>query len=109
MIAYGLTFPGHYSALADSLFVGAVTFTALGVMVSTFVPNADAAPAVVNAVFFPILFLSGTFFPVAPDSTVARIADAFPIRHFNLAVFDAFDPRSPHGISHGFGWHHIVV
>lgn len=109
MLAYGVTFPGHYVALAVALVVGAVTFSALGVMVATFVPNADAAPAVVNAVFFPVLFLSGTFFPLQPDSTVSRIADVFPVRHFNLAVFGAFDPRGPHGVGHGFGWQHIAV
>jgi ABC-2 type transport system permease protein len=107
--AYGVTFPGHVLALVIALVVGAATFCALGVMVSTFAPNADAAPAVVNAVFFPVLFLSGTFFPLQPGSTVARIADVFPVRHFNLAVFAAFDPRTPHGPTHGFAWHDIAV
>jgi ABC-2 type transport system permease protein len=109
MLAYGVTFPGHYAALAIALVVGAVTFSALGVMVATFVPNGDAAPAVVNAVFFPVLFLSGTFFPIRSGSTVARIADVFPVRHFNLSVFAAFDPRTSHGWRHGFAWHHIWV
>jgi ABC-2 type transport system permease protein len=109
MLAYGVTFPGHYAALAIALVVGAITFSTLGVMVATFVPNGDAAPAVVNAVFFPVLFLSGTFFPVRDGSTVARIADLFPVRHFNLSVFAAFDPRTTHGWRHGFGWNHIYV
>ena len=109
MVAYGVTFPGHYAALALTLAVGAMTFSALGIMIATFVPNADAAPPVVNAVLFPVLFLSGTFFPVAPDATVTRIAELFPVRHFNLATFAAFDPRGPHGIAHGFAWQHIAV
>lgn len=109
MLAYGVTFPGHYPALLIALVVGAITFSALGVMVATFVPNAEAAPAVVNAVFFPVLFLSGTFFPLRPDMTISHIADLLPVRNFNLAVFGAFDPRGPHGPSHGFGWQHIGV
>ncbi len=109
IVAYGVTFPGHYLALIAALVVGATSFCAVGVMVSTFVPNADAAPAVVNAVFFPIVFLSGTFFPVDPNSTVSHIANVFPIRHFNLAVFTAFDPRLPHGTTHGFAWGHLGV
>ena len=28
------------------------------------IPNAEAAPAIVNGVFLPIVFISGTFFPV---------------------------------------------
>lgn len=109
VLAYGVTFPGHYPALLVALVLGAATFCAVGVMVSTFVPNADAAPAVVNAVFFPVLFLSGTFFPVRPGSVIARIADVFPVRHFTLAVFDAFDPRLPRGLAHGFAWDHLAV
>ncbi len=109
MVAYGVVFPGHWVALAVALLVGATTFCAIGVAVSTLIPNADAAPAVVNGVFFPILFLSGTFFPVEPGSTVGRIASIFPIQHFNQAVFTAFDPRLPHGPSHGFASGHIAV
>ena len=40
---------------------------------------------------------------------MARIADLFPIRHFNLAVFNAFDPRVAHGVRHGFGWGHLAI
>lgn len=109
VVAYGVVFPGHWFALALALLVGAATFCALGVMVSTLVPNADAAPAVVNGVFFPVLFLSGTFSPIRPDSVLARIADAFPVRHFNQAVFAAFDPRGPHGTAHGFAWGDVAV
>lgn len=109
VVAYGVVFPGHWLALAVALLVGAVTFCALGVMVSTLVPNADAAPAVVNAVFFPVLFLSGTFDPISPDSVLARIAGVFPVRHFNQAVFAAFDPRLPPGPMHGFAWGDVAV
>ncbi len=109
VLAYGVVFPGHWLALGLSLAVGAAAFCAIGVMMSTLVPNADAAPAVVNAVFFPVLFLSGTFFPVDPTSVLARIADLFPIRHFNQALFSAFDPRLAHGPTHGFAWTDITV
>lgn len=109
IVAYGVVFPGHLLALVVALLLGAATFCAVGVMVATFVPNADAAPAVVNAVFFPVLFLSGTFFPVQPGSTIARIADVFPVRHFILAVFQAFDPRLPPGPTHGFAWSDLAV
>ncbi len=109
VVAYGVTFPGHWLALAVALLVGAATFCAIGVMVSTLVPNADAAPAVVNAVFFPVLFISGTFFPLPPDALVTRIANVFPVRHFNSAVFTAFDPRLPSGPAHGFAWSDVTV
>jgi len=106
---YGVVFPGHWLALLVALFVGAATFCGIGVLVSTLVPNADAAPAIVNAVFFPVVFLSGTFFPVPAGSVLARIADILPVRHFNQAVFTAFDPRLPHGPARGFAWNDIAV
>jgi ABC-2 type transport system permease protein len=106
---YDVTFPGHWLALIVALLVGAATFCALGVAIATVVPNADAAPAIVNGVLFPILFLSGVFFPIEDDTAIAHIADIFPIRHFVEAVFTAFDPRLPHGVSHGFAWGDIAA
>ncbi len=94
---YSLEFPGHWPALIASLLVGALTFASLGVAVSTLVPNADAAPAIVNGILFPILFVSGVFFPLSNDSWLARVGDVFPIRHFVNAVFAAFDPRERRG------------
>lgn len=109
MLFYGVTFPGHFLALALALVVGAACFCSLGVAVSSLIKNADAAPAVVNGVFFPILFLSGVFFPTQPGTMLARIADFFPVRHFVQAVFAAFDPRGPHGPAHGFAWGDLGV
>jgi ABC-2 type transport system permease protein len=109
MVFYDVTFPGHWLALGVALLVGAFAFCALGVAVSALIPNADAAPAVVNAVFFPVVFLSGVFFPLPPDSILSRIADFFPVRHFVQAVFVAFDPRLPHGPAHGFAWDDVAV
>lgn len=106
---YGVTFPGHWLALATTLVVGVACFCALGVAVSSLVPNADAAPAIVNGVLFPVLFISGIFFPMQPDSLISRIADVFPVRHFALATFSAFDPRLPHGPAGGFAWTHLAV
>ena len=89
--------------------VGAATFCAIGVMVSALIPNADAAPAIVNGILFPVLFISGVFFPVRPDSVLATIGDIFPISHFVDAVFAAFDPRLADGVTHGFAWGDIAV
>ncbi len=109
MLFYDVTFPGHWPALIVSLVVGAASFCAIGVAVSCFIPNADAAPAVVNGILFPVLFLSGVFFPLQDTSVLARIADFFPIRHFVNAIFAAFDPRLPHGPTHGWAWSDLAV
>ena len=89
---FDVTFPGHWGALVVSLVVGTAAFCALGVAVACVIPHADAAPAIVNGILFPILFISGVFFPVKDDSVLTRIGDVFPVRHFVNAVFAAFDP-----------------
>jgi ABC-2 type transport system permease protein len=109
VLFYDVTFPGHWLALIASLGIGAATFCAIGVMITAFVPNADAAPAIVNGILFPILFLSGVFYPLKPDSVLSHIANIFPIRHIVNAVFTAFDPRLPHGPTHGWAVNDLLV
>lgn len=91
---YGLVVPAHAAlALPVTVVVGSAAFCALGIAVTTFVPNADAAPAVVNAIYLPLMFLSGTFFQVSSGSVLGKIAAYFPVRPFVLLAFSSLDPR----------------
>ena len=92
VIAYGVTFPGRYLALVLAIVVGAFCFSALGIAVSTLVPNEDAAPAIINFVLFPLLFISGTFGPVSSTSALGRVAVLFPVRHLVQAMVHVFNP-----------------
>jgi ABC-2 type transport system permease protein len=92
-VAYNVDFPiARLPELVLVLVVGAASFSALGIAIASLVPNADAAPAIVNAIFFPLVFLSGTFFPVGSGSVLAKIASVFPVRPFLQAIFATFDP-----------------
>jgi len=87
-------------AFVVTLLVGAGAFCALGLACTIAIPNADAAPAVVNATVLPLLFLSGVFIPIDSAPTWMRtIADVFPVKHFLDAVFDSFlpSPGNPSG------------
>ena len=62
--------------------LGVVAFSSLGIAMAQAIPNFDAAAAYVNAVFLPMIFISGTFYetkhlPAVLDA-VARI---LPLRH----------------------------
>jgi ABC-2 type transport system permease protein len=103
---YGLEWHGHLLALACAVLLGAACFCSLGVAISTFTPNGDAAPAVVNFALFPLTFVSGTFFPVDPSSFFAHLAGVFPIQPFTQAVFAPFDPQTT-GL--GFSGHDFLV
>lgn len=92
VIAYGVTFPGRYLGLAVAIAAGGFCFSAIGIAVSTFVPNEDAAPAIINFILFPLLFISGTFGPVSSTSALGRIAQVFPVRHLVQAMVGVFNP-----------------
>ena len=79
--------------LAAIVLVGAGSFCALGLAHTSLVPNADAAPAVVNATILPLLFISDVFIPLtdAPDWLIT-VSKSFPIWHYAHAMLDAFDP-----------------
>jgi ABC-2 type transport system permease protein len=86
------------------LVVGAMAFCALGLAVSGFVPNADAAPAVVNATIFPLLFLSGIFVPFGNNTPdwIIWIARIFPVRHFAAGMQAGF-------LGTTFHWSDVLV
>ncbi len=83
---YGAALPSGatLARFAVMLLVGAATFCALGLAVTGVVPNADAAPAVVNASILPLLFLSGIFIPLGTNAPqwMVTIAKIFPVWHF---------------------------
>jgi ABC-2 type transport system permease protein len=106
IVAYGITFPDRYLGLVVTIAIAALTFAAIGALVSTVVPNEDAAPAIVNFLLFPILFISGTFGRVDDGTTLARIADVFPVRHLNEQLIDVFDPA---GGGTGISANHTLV
>ncbi|MGI8803653.1 MAG: ABC transporter permease [Solirubrobacteraceae bacterium] len=62
--------------------VGVVCFASLGVALSHAIPNFDSAPAYVNAVFLPVIFISGVFFDPKHAPTFLRdIAQVLPLKH----------------------------
>ena len=96
VVAFGVEFR---TATAAGLFVtlalGAACFCALGLAVSGLCPNADAAPAIVNFSIFPLLFVSGIFFPLddAPG-WLTSVAKLFPMQQLADGLQYAFDPRT---------------
>jgi ABC-2 type transport system permease protein len=107
ILVYGVHVPQHIGAAAASIGVGALAFCALGMAMTIAIPNAEAAPAIVNGVFLPIVFISGTFFPVPSSSILAQIAEWFPVRHFIDAMFTAFDPA--HLYASGFNGNDLLI
>jgi len=94
-------------ALVLTLVLGAGTLCALGLAVSSLVPNADAAPAVVNASIFPLLFISNVFIRLQdPPAWLDIAGKVFPIRHFADAMLGVYDPLTS---GSGFAWGDLGV
>jgi ABC-2 type transport system permease protein len=107
VIFYGATIPTGTLLFEHSVTVavGAMAFAALGLATTALVPNADAAPAVVNAIILPLLFLSGIFIALegAPQWMVV-VGDIFPVKHFAEAMLGSFyGPPLP------FEWIDVLV
>jgi ABC-2 type transport system permease protein len=87
--------------------VGAATFSALGLALTSVIPNADASPAIVNASILPLLFLSGIFIPIQdPNAWYVTVAKLFPVYHFAQAMNSAYFSVSGSGLE---GGHLLIV
>jgi len=93
-VFYHASIPTSWALLRFTLVlvVGAMSFSALGFAITAVIPNADAAPAVVNATILPLLFLSGVFIPLGSGSPtwILWVARIFPVRHFALGMQAGF-------------------
>ena len=90
-----------------TLAVAAAMLCTLGLAVTAIIPNADAAPPIVNASVLPLLFISDVFIPLDNAPTwLTTIADVFPIRHMALAMHTSF---SPFETGSGFEWVRLLV
>lgn len=99
-IFYHATLPTRtLPAFALTLIVGAASFSALGVAITTLIPNSDASPAVVNASILPLLFISNVFIPLRgiPD-WLDLISKTFPVRHFADSLVGSFFQLSGSGL-----------
>jgi ABC-2 type transport system permease protein len=90
------------------LMAGAFCFSACGIMVANIVPNEEAAPAIINIILFPLLFISGAFSYVDDDNVLAKVANLFPVRHLIKACQSVFLPKP---LVSGAGWEpgHLLV
>jgi ABC-2 type transport system permease protein len=96
LVAFNVSIdPALIPAAVVTALLGATCLSSLGVAVSSFVRKAESAPMVANLTMFPIISLSGVFFPIsdAPD-WLQRVANVFPVAHLVDAFTACFDPST---------------
>ena len=94
--AYGVhvraaTLPG----LIVTLLLGTAAFTTLGIGVTRFIPNAEAAPVIINLTVLPLTFISSIWFtPEGMPKTLVNIAKVFPIQPLADGLQHVFNPQT---------------
>lgn len=107
-VFYGVEFQlSTTPILLISLLIGATSFAAVGLALTTIIPSEDAAPAVTNAIMLPLYFISGVFVPDTdvPD-WVGTVGALFPVSHLNKALQVNFDPFADGA---AWPWDHWLV
>jgi ABC-2 type transport system permease protein len=107
-VAYGVDIPTNtMPAFVVTVALGAGAFCALGLALTCVIPNADAAPAVVNATILPLLFISNVFIHLEdPPGWLDVAGDLFPVKPFALALEHAYNPYVS---GPGFEWGHLAA
>jgi ABC-2 type transport system permease protein len=81
-LAFGADWPAHPLSLLAFTALGVVCFGALGVAFAHAIPNVDSGPAYVNAVFLPLIFISGVFYSAESLPAVLEVVgEALPLKH----------------------------
>jgi ABC-2 type transport system permease protein len=81
-LLYDVSWPKDWFALAVFTMLGVIAHGALGIAFSQAIPNFDSAPAYINAVFLPAIFISGVFYDDRHLPSVLKgIAEALPLKH----------------------------
>src|SRR5205085_9721099 len=88
-ILYGVALPQRWLSLALALLLGAASFAAMGLAITSAVRSAEGSSAVVNAVYLPMAIISGTFFsPRGYPGFLKAIADVLPLTYFTKLTRD---------------------
>jgi ABC-2 type transport system permease protein len=79
---YDVQISGSWLLIGSLILLGSLAFIALGYVIASFAATEDAANGMTSAVQFPLMFLSGTFFPIeAMPEPLKLVARALPLTY----------------------------
>jgi ABC-2 type transport system permease protein len=102
-LVFDIGWPRDWAALAVFAVAGVACFALLGTALAHAIPNADSAPAYINAVFLPLIAISGVFYDVEGAPSFLRdVAEVLPLTH----LIDGLSGAMVTGVSH---WSDLAV
>jgi len=83
----GVQIAGNWLAIVGFVALGALTFTSIGYVIASFARTEEAANGMTSVVQFPLMFLSGIFFPleIMPD-WLRGVASFMPLTYLGDAL-----------------------
>ena len=85
--AYGVEVSGNWLLIGALVLLGSMTFIALGYVIASFAPTEESANGLTSVIQFPMMFLSGTFFPIdAMPDALRTVARALPLTYLGDAL-----------------------
>lgn len=82
-VLFDVPFPDRWLSLALLVILGALAFAAMGLGLTGAVHSAEGSSAVVNAIYLPMAFISGSFFTASAfPPFIEAIADVLPLTYF---------------------------
>jgi len=87
VLAFGVHITGSLPLVVGFVALGSMAFLALGYVVASFAGTEDSANGMTSVIQFPMMFLSGTFFPIDQMPDVLRtIARIIPLTYLSDAL-----------------------
>jgi ABC-2 type transport system permease protein len=87
----GARWPASAASLAITLLVGAAALAPLALAITGLIRGSEGSSAVINAVYLPMAFISGTFFSVsAMPRFLEALAELLPLTYLLRALRDLF-------------------
>jgi ABC-2 type transport system permease protein len=87
ILIFGVTIYGNILLVILLLFLGVFSFVGLGILITSFTENEETASMLMMTFMFPMMFLSGVFFPIQQMPWfMQRIAYVLPLTYATTAL-----------------------
>jgi len=87
ILVFRVQIVGNLAAMAGLAILGSLAFTSLGYVIASLAKTEDAANGMTSVIQFPLMFLSGTFFPIAAMPDVLQTVSRFlPLTYLSDAL-----------------------
>jgi ABC-2 type transport system permease protein len=84
---FGVQVAGNWLLIGALVLLGSLAFIALGYVIASFATSEESANGMTSVVQFPLMFLSGTFFPIeGMPEALQTVARAMPLTYLGDAL-----------------------